>query len=72
MRFDDDGIDGDDGVECPACAGPNRNIRAIRKAQEEATGRHELFTDALGRSKDRFQVIGEFFGRGVMGAEGAE
>lgn len=61
---------GDDGqgVECPQCAPANRNIRAFRTAQEEAAGRHELFKDALGRaSKDRFQVVGEFFGRGVMG-----
>ena len=65
--------DGDEeGIECPQCAGANRNIRAFRKAQEEAAGRHELFRDALGRSKDRFQVVGEFFGRGVMGGEGGD
>ncbi|MCJ1468433.1 hypothetical protein MMC07_007061 [Pseudocyphellaria aurata] len=61
------------GVECPQCAPGNRNIRAFRTAQEEAAGRHELFKDALSRaSKDRFQVVGEFFGRGVMGGNAAD
>lgn len=64
---------GGEGVECPQCAPANRNIRAFRNAQEEAADRHELFKDALGRaSKDRFQVVGEFFGRGVMGGNAAD
>lgn len=74
MISSDSNLDGDGTgeIECPQCAPANRNIRAFRTAQEEAAGRHELFKDALGRaSKDRFQIMGEFFGRGVMGGNNA-
>jgi vacuolar protein sorting-associated protein 11 len=53
-------------VECPVCAPQNATVRAIRKAQIESAGMHELFLDALGRSKDRFGTVSEWFGRGVM------
>jgi vacuolar protein sorting-associated protein 11 len=53
-------------VECPICAPQNAMIRDIRKAQVESAGMHELFVDALGRSKDRFGTVSEWFGRGVM------
>jgi hypothetical protein len=58
----------DDGTECPICAPQNATIRAIRKAQEESASRHDLFLDALGRSKDKFGTVSEWFGRGVMSA----
>lgn len=53
-------------AECPKCTPANNNIRAFRKAQEESADKHEMFQDALQRSRDRFGTIGEFFGRGVM------
>lgn len=54
-------------AECPVCAQQNSTIRAIRRQQVESRARHDLFRDALERSgKDRFGVISEFFGRGVM------
>lgn len=53
-------------VECPLCAPQNRTVRAIRRAQEESAGRHELFADELGRSGDRFGTVGDWFARGVM------
>jgi vacuolar protein sorting-associated protein 11 len=62
----------DEVPECPKCAPANQNIRAFRKAQEESADRHELFVDALGRSKERFATVSEFFGRGVMGVESRE
>lgn len=55
-----------DTVECPLCKGGNATIRAIRQAQDEAGERHDMFLDALERSKDRFGTVSEFFGRGVM------
>ncbi|RMX91854.1 hypothetical protein D0868_13743, partial [Hortaea werneckii] len=55
-------------VECPICTPQNQTVRQIRRAQEETAGRHELFQDALGRGKERFGVVGDWFGRGVMGA----
>jgi len=51
----------EDTVECPQCKGGNATIRAIRQAQDEAGERHDMFVDALGRSKDRFGTISEFF-----------
>ena len=65
---DEAGVEGED-VECPLCAASNATIKAIRKAQEESAARHDLFLDALQRSRDRFGTIAEWFGRGVMGAE---
>ncbi|KAF2460758.1 vacuolar protein sorting protein 11 [Lineolata rhizophorae] len=59
--------DGDvDQAECPLCAQQNSTVRAIRKAQEESAGRHDMFLDALRRSGDRFATVSEWFGRGVM------
>ena len=55
----------DEKLECPVCAKQNATIRAIRKAQTEASERHEMFREALGRGG--WAVVGEFFGRGVMG-----
>jgi hypothetical protein len=52
--------------ECPVCKPANDTIKAIRRAQVEHTGQHELFKSSLERSTDRFGTISEFFGRGVM------
>ena len=60
----------DDDAECPQCAPMNSNIRAFRKAQIDSADRHEIFQDALQRSRDRFGTISEFFGRGVMSIPG--
>ncbi|KAL8731592.1 MAG: hypothetical protein Q9166_003280 [cf. Caloplaca sp. 2 TL-2023] len=63
---------GDEDVECPKCAPTNNNIRAFRKAQEESADRHDMFQNALQRSRDKFGTISEFLGRGVMAAPVAE
>ncbi|MCJ1311962.1 hypothetical protein MMC25_005636 [Agyrium rufum] len=60
----------DDNAECPQCSKQNATIRAIRRAQEDSADRHEMFQEALKRSREKFGTIGEFFGRGVMGASG--
>ncbi|TKX22514.1 putative E3 ubiquitin-protein ligase PEP5 [Elsinoe australis] len=61
------GVDEDeDEIDCPICAPQNATLKAIRKAQMESAGRHELFLDALGRSRDKFGTVSEWFGRGVM------
>ncbi|KAI4145387.1 MAG: hypothetical protein LQ341_002411 [Variospora aurantia] len=62
----------DEEIECPKCAPTNNNIRAFRKAQEESADRHEMFQEALQRSRDKFGTISEFFGRGVMAAPATE
>ncbi|KAI4747557.1 vacuolar protein sorting protein-like protein [Aureobasidium sp. EXF-12298] len=54
-------------VECPKCANDNATVKAIKRAQDESADRHELFLDALGRSRDKFATVSEWFGRGVMG-----
>ncbi|KAK4185817.1 vacuolar protein sorting-associated protein 11 [Podospora australis] len=64
--------DADSLGECPICARDNATIRALKKSQEEAAERHELFKDDLERSEDRFKTVAEWFGRGVMGAPGIE
>ncbi|PWY68462.1 vacuolar protein sorting protein [Aspergillus heteromorphus CBS 117.55] len=56
----------DEDAECPVCAPQNSTIKAIRKRQVESADQHELFKGELQRSKDRFGVVSEFFGRGVM------
>jgi vacuolar protein sorting-associated protein 11 len=65
-----DGQEEVESVECPICSAQNRTVRQIRAAQEESAGRHEVFLDALQRSSDRFGTVGDWFGRGVMGAAG--
>ena len=59
-------------VECPICSGQNATVKAIRRAQIESADRHDLFSDALRRSRDGFAVISEWFGRGVMSVEGKD
>ncbi|KAM5461086.1 Vacuolar protein sorting-associated protein 11 [Microsporum ferrugineum] len=53
-------------AECPVCAPHNSTLKAIRERQIKASSQHELFHSKLQRSKDRFGLISEFFGRGVM------
>ncbi|KAK3990446.1 vacuolar protein sorting-associated protein 11 [Cladorrhinum sp. PSN332] len=63
----------DDGLgECPLCSRDNATIRALKKSQEEAGERHELFRDDLERSEDRFRTVAEWFGRGVVGSSVVE
>lgn len=68
----DDG--GEDGVEreCTICAPQNRIVRQTREAQVESAGRNDLFEESLrgASGRERFGVIGEWFGRGVMSAGG--
>ncbi|KAL2222222.1 putative vacuolar protein sorting protein [Thermoascus aurantiacus ATCC 26904] len=56
----------DEDAECPVCAPQNAWIKGIRKRQVESAEQHDLFKSELQRSKDRFGLISEFFGRGVM------
>ncbi|KAK5112638.1 hypothetical protein LTR62_003953 [Meristemomyces frigidus] len=66
--------EGVEGVECPVCAPQIRTVRQIRQAQEESGGRHEVFLGQLkgdagaGGNGGGWGVVGEWFGRGVMGA----
>ncbi|KAK2754845.1 hypothetical protein FQN54_006738 [Arachnomyces sp. PD_36] len=62
----------DDDAECPICAPQNATIKAIRKRQVDAADQHDLFTSELQRSKDRFGLVSEFFGRGVMRPQSSE
>lgn len=56
--------------ECPVCEKDNEMVRMMRKAQIDTAGRHEMFLDAMSRSKDGLATVSEFFGRGVMGTTG--
>ncbi|KAJ5568059.1 hypothetical protein N7450_010545, partial [Penicillium hetheringtonii] len=56
----------DDDAQCPVCGPQNSTFRAIRKRQVDSADQHDLFKAELSRSRDRFGVVSEFFGRGVM------
>jgi hypothetical protein len=56
----------DDDAQCPVCAPTNSTLRAIRQRQIDSADQHDLFKAELLRSRDRFGVVSEFFGRGVM------
>ncbi|KAF2145667.1 uncharacterized protein K452DRAFT_243896 [Aplosporella prunicola CBS 121167] len=68
LNVDTESDVGDERVECPLCAPQNATVRAIKKAQEESAERHDIFLDALHRSRDKFGTVSEWFGRGVMSA----
>ncbi|KAJ5313422.1 uncharacterized protein N7443_000306 [Penicillium atrosanguineum] len=53
-------------AQCPVCAPTNSTLRAIRQRQVDSADQHDLFKGELSRSRDRFGVVSEFFGRGVM------
>ncbi|KAL1959130.1 hypothetical protein VTO42DRAFT_2917 [Malbranchea cinnamomea] len=59
-------------AECPVCAPHNATIKAIRERQIKAADQHDLFKSELQRSKDRFGLVSDFFGRGVMKPPNAE
>jgi hypothetical protein len=60
------GEDGNVEGTCPNCRKDNDTIRAIRKAQDDSSDRHDMFLAALAGSRDKFGTISEFFGRGIM------
>ncbi|KAI5291018.1 hypothetical protein KEM54_006646 [Ascosphaera aggregata] len=53
-------------LQCPICTPQNQTVRAIRRKQLESASDHDVFKDQLERSADRFGVISDWFGRGVM------
>ena len=58
--------------QCPICEKENETLKAIRRAQVESAGKHDLFSSALENSRDSLGTVAEFFGRGVMGVGGAD
>ncbi|KAK2791986.1 hypothetical protein FQN51_001959 [Onygenales sp. PD_10] len=62
----------DEDAECPVCAPQNATIRAIRERQAKSADQHDLFKGELARSRDRFGLVSDFFGRGVMRGEVGE
>lgn len=70
MRGFSSGADDDDEeeLECPLCAQQNAHIVAIRERQVEMAQQHDLFKGEMKRALEgeRFGVVGDFFGRGVM------
>ncbi|KAF2716341.1 vacuolar protein sorting-associated protein 11 [Polychaeton citri CBS 116435] len=73
IRASGEGGESDD-VECPICTPQNETARAIKQAQEESIDKHDVFVSALERagSGERFGMVGEWFGRGVMGVKSAD
>ncbi|KAJ5983077.1 hypothetical protein N7481_005176 [Penicillium waksmanii] len=63
----------DDDAQCPVCGPQNSTLRAIRQRQVDSADQHDLFKAELSRSRDRFGVVSDFFGRGgyeVAGDDG--
>lgn len=56
----------DGNFECPICESNNQAIRAIRDRQEEMASRHDTFKSLLAESDDKFKLISDLFGRGIM------
>ena len=66
-------LDAEPELQCPICEKENETLKTIRRTQQEHAGKHELFVDALARSRDGLATVSEFFGRGVMeGGAGVE
>ena len=57
-------------LQCPVCEKENETLKAIRQGQIDRAGRHELFLDALKRSRNGMGTVSEFFGSGVMSVDG--
>ena len=57
-----------DNLECITCAPTNQTIRTLKRSQEEIAERHDYFKSTLSEGKDKFGVISDFFGKGVMAA----
>ena len=68
VRSDDGEAEIESELQCPICEKENETLRTIRRTQKEHAGKHDLFLDALARSRDGLATVSEFFGRGVMEA----
>lgn len=56
-------------LECIACGPTNQTIRTLKRSQDEAAERHDRFKLLLdAEGKDKFGVVSDFFGKGVMAA----
>ena len=55
-----------DDPECPQCAKENATIRDLRRQQDEWAERQDLFRAHLHDSDDKFGVVANWFGKGVM------
>ncbi|KAI9892351.1 MAG: hypothetical protein M1814_001552 [Vezdaea aestivalis] len=64
---DDAAAEGND--ECPVCAPQNATIRAIKRSQDDAAERQDLFKDQM-KKGGGMMTVSEYFGRGVMGVGG--
>lgn len=54
---------------CPLCVNEVIAAKALREKQLKSTNDYDLFLAQLNNSQDRFKVITEYFGRGIMEAE---
>lgn len=52
--------------QCPVCLPDMEAIAAIRRGQDDASDRYDLFKLALDGSDFKFKVVTDFFGRGAM------
>lgn len=55
---------------CPLCVNEVVAAKTMREKQLYSTSDYELFVNQLNGSQDRFKVITEYFGRGIMEVSG--
>ncbi len=53
-------------AECPACRGENKKILDIVRSQQKNQGRHDEFQFQLEKAENSFEVVAEYFGRGMF------
>lgn len=61
--------DADDKPKCPLCIHELQASRAVRNNQFKSKENYETFEMSLNNSADRFKVVSEYLGKGVMETE---
>ncbi|ODV92546.1 hypothetical protein CANCADRAFT_88871 [Tortispora caseinolytica NRRL Y-17796] len=55
-----------DKLHCPKCAPNIAALNRVRKAHSEVRDKHDVFKTALASSTDKFALIADFVGRGML------
>eukprot|EP00026_Physarum_polycephalum_P001684 Phypoly_transcript_01686.p1 GENE.Phypoly_transcript_01686~~Phypoly_transcript_01686.p1 ORF type:complete len:1051 (+),score=172.81 Phypoly_transcript_01686:443-3154(+) len=59
---------GENERECPVCTPGNRRVLEIKRSLAENAGQHDQFFKQLENASDGFNVVSEYFGRGIFNA----
>jgi len=56
----------DNETDCPICASENKRVKEVKKSLEGGVGAHDSFFKRLESRTDGFEVIAQYFGRGLF------